>query len=351
MLFGSMPTYKNVPVYTDTINPPKSIPASNFYNDKRFASSTSSKQPPASIQKETTPNPIEKSPQRTENPVKPEPSSTQVHVKRPVHEVKKETSFKPSKNPDPVVTHQPQKVEKKIDFIAVPKSERTYIHTAHERLPPPKPKEDIYSLHQTFKSQKKAEEVPTMNQARLLYRKKKEESYPNPKDIAETVTSEIQRNKDELRTLVHQQKREIDEELSKQVQTHNTMKKYDQEAQRELHNMSKGFEFEWYTRHPKMLAENADTKHFQKFQKGEDYKRKQAQIIEDKKKPPSVLTPEEYEKLAKESKQELYEAKRSMEQELKKNYDDTTKSAKVQAQFEREQKLQEEIEKINHTKK
>jgi len=143
----------------------------------------------------------------------------------------------------------------------------------------------------------------------------------------------------------------MDKYLATQVENQHTLQNFDKVLEKEQFNASKGFEFEWYSRHPKMQAANVETCRFQKAQTAEDFQRKQVQIIENKKKPSSVLTPEEYDKIAKENKRELYEEKKSQEKQLKEEYDHATKSARLQAQKKRDQILKEENEKLEANRK
>lgn len=150
---------------------------------------------------------------------------------------------------------------------------------------------------------------------------------------------------------MQRQRRDLDHELATQVNQHNQFKQLEEYEKTQGQKASPGFEFEYYSRYPKMQAANAETRHFQKDQKTEDAKRRQQEDAERRMKPSSVLSPQEYEDLTKTSKQELLETKKQMEQELKTHYDTTRKAARKQAQTELDQKRKDEIAKIEATKK
>jgi hypothetical protein len=207
------------------------------------------------------------------------------------------------------------------------------------------------NLQNTFISKRaSANEIPTVNQARLIYRQQKQD-YPTPGDIAETVNSNIQKDKAELRTAMLRQRHQVDQELGSQVQQHQTIEQFNKSMQKELHKASTGFEFEWYSRHPKMQEFGKETRQFQKQQTSEEAKRKLAEQAEYRKAPSSILKPEEYQELANAGKQELFQAKKSIQDELKNNYDQTKRSHQKLANNEHSQKLQDERASIEATKK
>lgn len=206
-------------------------------------------------------------------------------------------------------------------------------------------------LQHTFINKKTSgSEIPTVNQARLIYRQQKQD-YPTPADIAETIDSNIQKDKAELRAAMLRQRHNVDQELGSQVQQHQVVEEFNKTLEKELHKASPGFEFEWYSRHPKMQEFGKETRQFQKQQTYEEAKRRQAEQAEYRKAPSSILKPEEYQELANAGKQELFQAKKSIQDDLKTNYDQTKKSHQKLAQSEHSQKLQEERASIEATKK
>lgn len=93
------------------------------------------------------------------------------------------------------------------------------------------------------------------------------QAQPTPADIAETVTSSIQKSKAELRTTLMHQRQQVDKDLATQVANQGTLKQLFKAVQRENHMQSPGFEFEYYQRYPRMQQANRDTKEYNKVQK------------------------------------------------------------------------------------
>jgi hypothetical protein len=201
-------------------------------------------------------------------------------------------------------------------------------------------------LQHTFEHKRGgANEIPTANQARLFYRQQKQD-FPTPNDIAETVHSTIQKDKDELRTMVIRQKHQVDQELASQVLQHQSIEKFNKDWERNMHNANPGFEFEWYSRYPRMQEFNKQVRQIQKEQTSEVAERKQTELAEYKKASSSILKPEEYQHEIDVSKQELFDAKKSIQSDLKTEYDHTTHAHQYKAQSEHLQNLHEEQAKI-----
>ncbi|CAI2367320.1 unnamed protein product [Moneuplotes crassus] len=140
-------------------------------------------------------------------------------------------------------------------------------------------------------------------------------------------------------------------DLKTQVHVKESFQKLEKDSHRAQHNADTGFEFEWYQRYPRMQQQNRDIRNIQKEQRFHDKQRIQQAALEEKKKPPSVLSPQEYDRIAKESKQELYEAKTEMQKSLKKDYDTTLKSSKTASALAKQQKIQEENAQLERTRK
>lgn len=213
------------------------------------------------------------------------------------------------------------------------------------------PKLTFQSLQDTYKQRLSAnEEVPpTEMQARMLYRQ--EQPYPDPSEIADSIKTNIDKSKAELRTTLHQQRNQVDRDLAAQVGQSNMMKQLFKAAQKEAHKQSTGFEYEAYQYGEKMNANNQSTKSFNKQQLKQDLVRRNNDTEERRKKPDSMPTVEEYMKMTNASKQELYHTKKNMEDDLRDTYSRTINQAKNLKETALQQQRRVENEKIQQTKK
>lgn len=365
VLFGGVPSYKDAMKHAEKIMPSTFVPPSHSYLHQTPAYIPRSE---ASIPK-NLPTTSQKAPERTyekpERVEKPQSSTqNQSSGTQKAHVQKPETSHQSHAQPE---THQkpqpttkpshnshvaPQRPFSSYTPNAQTKITRNFLNPLYQKASEQKPAMSFANLHNTFQQKQgtKAEAPPTVTQARMYYRQQNKD-VPTTEEIAETVNAHMQKDKAELGYLLQRQRRDLDHELATQVGQHNQLKQLQKYEKTEGHKASPGFEFEYYSRHPKMQAANNETKHFQKNQKTEDAKRRQHENAERRMKPSSVLSPQEYEQLTKTSKQELLESKKQMEQELKTHYDTTTKAARQQAQSELDQRRRDEIAKIEATKK
>jgi hypothetical protein len=128
---------------------------------------------------------------------------------------------------------------------------------------------------------------PTELQARLVYRQHRGDA-PTTHDIADALQSDIQASKAELAQAHAQQQRELGHELSAQVKAEQRRQQDDKHAAREAHQASPGFDFEFYTRHPKMIEENKKAGQFVKSQISQEERKRRAEQHEAKQLPSEV---------------------------------------------------------------
>lgn len=191
---------------------------------------------------------------------------------------------------------------------------------------------------------------PTEIAARLIYRSHLED-VPTPAEIAAAAQAEQMRSKAELAAAYAEQQRLLDSELAKQVDQRNRMKQTELQEVRAAHQASPGFDFEFYSRHPRMLEEAKKTGKIIREQLSEVDQRRHAELEESRKLPENFLTAEQYQEVLKSNQRELYEAKRGCEKELKVDYDRATREAAEKAQSEQQQKLQDERDRNNEIKR
>lgn len=151
---------------------------------------------------------------------------------------------------------------------------------------------ESYKHNKNFRATKVNERAlpPTELQARLVYRQHRGD-LPSTHEISEALQEDIRASKAELaQAHVHQQ-HELGQELSAQVRDEYRRKDEYKQAAREAHHASPGFDFEFYTRHPKMVEENKKAGQFVKSQVSEEHRRKQQAIAESRELPSKVSPP------------------------------------------------------------
>lgn len=241
-------------------------------------------------------------------------------------------------------------------------------HKASERTPEVKTGHFLQTLKQSYKEKgstlaklpENQDIPPTEIAARLIYRNHLED-IPTATDIATAVQAEQHRSQAELAVAYAEQQRLLDYELANQVDQRNRMKQAELQEVRAAHQASPGFDFEFYSRHPRMLEEAKKTGKFVREQLSETDKRRLCDLEESRKLPENFLTAEQYQEVLRANQRELLEAKKTCEQDLKIDYDRATRESADKSQNEQEQKLQDErnrnleiqrmIEYDNHMKK
>jgi hypothetical protein len=355
ILFGGMPSYKNATSHMHNLIPASFEPPSHRCLHEKPAYISKAEAIPS--QKHTSSQQI--SPQKSlqkpvEKPRNPPPTSEAQSKPSPKPEPLQASAPKPTPLQPKTPTHAPSQPTHGLARPSTQSHSRSIQNFFH---PPPsssqKPALAFADLQRAFLHQKSAaapvpDVPPTELEARLIYRQNAK-NVPTPEDIAETVQTDLQRSKAELSTLVHQQQRELDRELAAQVQQHELRRSLDKET-RNLYPES-GFDFEFYHRYPKMRAAAVEAHKFLKRQKAEDAKRRDQQQKQLTQKPESMLSNEEYAELIKTSKQELLESKHKMEEELRHNYEETTKTARKQADLQRQQQYHEDNERVREVKR
>lgn len=128
---------------------------------------------------------------------------------------------------------------------------------------------------------------PTELQARLVYRNQRGD-IPTAAEIADALHSDFKASKDELAHAHRDQQEELSHELTTQLKNEHKRKVEEKQAIREAHHASPGFNFEFYSRHPRMLEETKKTGQFVRSQKAEDEAKRRNDIYESRQLPSKV---------------------------------------------------------------